>query len=101
MDFGPHPGMDRLPREAAMADCIVITNREGAAFYKEDIPIPSQYKIGDFDAERIHGLLKKSVEEYEEKKADFDSYREWIAGQKVEMESCVKGLINIVVTERL
>lgn len=101
MDFGPHPGMDRLPREAAMADCIVITNREGAAFYKEDVPIPSVYKIGDFDAERIHGLLKKSVEGYEEKKADFDSYREWIAGQKVEMESCVKGLINIVVTERL
>jgi hypothetical protein len=31
IDFGPHPGMDRLPREAALAGCCVVTNREDAA----------------------------------------------------------------------
>ncbi len=100
IDFGPHPGMDRLPREAALANCIVITNTAGAAFYDEDVPIPSSYKIDTFDVEKIHSLLKKAVEEYDVKKADFDTYRKWIVGQKIEMEGCVKRLVDTVVTER-
>ena len=45
IDFGGHPGMDRIPREAALAGCIVVTNREGSAAFRQDVPIPSQYKI--------------------------------------------------------
>jgi len=99
-DFGPHPGMDRLPREAAIANCIVITNKDGAAFHDEDVPTPARYKMGDFDVERIHKLLVESIDGYEEKKKDFDSYRKWIASQEYRMDSCVKVLINSVVTER-
>jgi|AntRauTorckE5430_2_1112549.scaffolds.fasta_scaffold04405_2 hypothetical protein len=100
IDFGPHPGMDRLPREAAIANCIVITNKEGAAFHDEDVPIPAKYKIGTFDVERIHKLLKDSVENYKEKTKEFDSYRDWIASQETKMETCVDGLITSVVTNR-
>jgi hypothetical protein len=100
IDFGNHPGMDRLPREAAMAGCIVITNKEGAAYYDEDVPIPSQYKIETFDVEKIHALLKKSIENYEERVHDFDAYREWISQQECKMESCVKGLLKSLVLER-
>ena len=100
IDFGPHPGMDRLPREAAIANCIVITNKEGAAFHDEDVPIPADYKIGTFDVERIHKLLKDSVENYKEKTKEFDSYRNWISSQETKMETCVERLITSVVTER-
>jgi len=101
IDFGPHPGMDRLPREAAIANCIVITNKEGAAFHDTDVPIPDKYKIGTFDVDRIHKLLKESLENYKEKTREFDSYRDWIASQENKMENCVEGLISSVVTERL
>ena len=33
VDFGNHPGKDRIPREAAICGCCVITNREGSAAY--------------------------------------------------------------------
>ena len=49
--------MDRLPREAALAGCIVITNREGAAAHDEDVPLPPEFKFRTFDVEAIHALL--------------------------------------------
>lgn len=44
IDFGFHPGKDRLPREAALSGCVVITGKNGSAYYFEDVAIPSQYK---------------------------------------------------------
>jgi hypothetical protein len=101
LDFGPHPGMDRLPREAALADCIVITNREGAAGFDKDVPIPDAYKIGDFHVERIHKLLMECIQSYEKKKQDFDTYREWIKSQEDQMNKCVSDLIDVLVTKRI
>jgi hypothetical protein len=101
LDFGPHPGMDRLPREAALANCIVVTNREGAAGFEEDVPIPEEYKIGDFNVERIHKLLMGCIQSYEEKKQDFDSYRKWIGSQEEQMKKCVSELIDVLVIKRV
>ena len=39
MDFGFHPGQDRLPREAALLKNCIITNREGSAAFYKDVPI--------------------------------------------------------------
>lgn len=47
IDFGYHPGKDRLPREAAIAGCCVVTGRQGAANNAVDIPIPDEYKLCD------------------------------------------------------
>ena len=44
IDLGTHPGKDRLPREAAMCGCCIITNEMGAAGF-DDIDIPKDYKI--------------------------------------------------------
>lgn len=33
IDFGNHPGKDRIPREAAISGCIVITGKRGAAAF--------------------------------------------------------------------
>jgi len=106
IDFGPHPGMDRLPREAAIANCIVITNRSGAARYEEDVPIPSIYKVGPkFDVDEIHKLLKESLESYADKGKGcklevFRGYRDWIAGQKERMMVCVQRLVEVVGEDR-
>lgn len=31
IDFGGHPGMEHIPREAALAGRIIVTNRAGSA----------------------------------------------------------------------
>jgi len=45
IDFGHHPGRDRLPREAALHGCVVLTSRKGSANNTIDVPIGSEYKL--------------------------------------------------------
>ncbi|MDN8000988.1 hypothetical protein [Burkholderia multivorans] len=45
IDFGHHPGRDRLPREAAVHGCCVVTARHGSAGNPVDVPIPDKYKL--------------------------------------------------------
>lgn len=84
IDLGTHPGKDRIPREAAMSGCCVITNKMGAAAYYEDIPIPDQYKFEDVPGSlvQIKCLIKDIFRDYEGHYSDFDDYRTMIASEK-------------------
>ncbi len=53
IDFGHHPGKDRLPREAALHGCGVITARHGSAANPVDLPIPERYKLDVKDVQFI------------------------------------------------
>ncbi len=44
IDFGTHPGKDRIPREAAMCGCVIIVGLRGSACFQKDLPIADQYK---------------------------------------------------------
>lgn len=100
IDFGQHPGMDRLPREAALCGCIIVTNGEGAAGFSKDYPIPEEYRVRKFDTDVIHTILRKSLDEFETRRHHFDDYRKWIMGQFNRMEDCVNVFLNKVVDER-
>ena len=92
--------MDRLPREAALAGCIVITNYEGAANFHEDVPLPSAFKFRTFDVDRISSILRDCCINYATYVGKMKSYREWILGQEKEMVGCVDRLVERVVTRR-
>ena len=49
IDFGFHPGKDKLPRESAMCGCCIITGKRGTAGNEVDIPIPIEFKFQDVD----------------------------------------------------
>ncbi|MCR5106818.1 MAG: HAD-IIIC family phosphatase [Lachnospiraceae bacterium] len=92
MDFGNHPGKDRIPREAAMCSCIVITGRHGAAAFKEDICIPDEYRMDENEttAQEITQKLREVLADYSEKRKDFDKYRLLIASEKAEFVADIK-----------
>jgi hypothetical protein len=45
VDFGAHPGKDRIPREAALCGCVVVVARRGSASFWEDVPLDERYKL--------------------------------------------------------
>lgn len=53
IDFGHHPGRDRMPREAAMHGCCLITGLLGSAGNDVDLPIPRKYKLDSSDTDFI------------------------------------------------
>ena len=83
VDFGNHPGKDRIPREAALFYCCVITGKRGAADNDIDIPIPGYYKFETIDN---IGLIKDSINkcmvQYELAIHDFAEYRNKILNEK-------------------
>ena len=86
IDFGNHPGKDRIPREAAIGGCIVITGKKGSAAFEEDVPIPNKYK---FDEEKntnveIIETLKFALANYEEEQKLFKNYINVISEEKNE-----------------
>ncbi len=83
IDFGNHPGKDRIPREAAILGCCVITGKRGSAKYFEDVPIPEEYKFEDKEDNipAIVNKIKDCFENFVERYNDFDSYRHFIKNE--------------------
>ena len=85
LDLGFFPGPERMPREAVMSYCCIITSIEGAAANNADVPIPDDFK---FDAklensENIANKVVDSIRNYKSLIRRFDVYRD-----KVEEQIC-------------
>lgn len=80
IDFGNHPGRDRIPREAAMYGCCILTSLRGSAKYYQDIPISSEYKFINSD-DNVPIIIKKIHQifnDYEKQVIEFDNYRSFV-----------------------
>ncbi len=98
VDFGNHPGKDRIPREAAANGCCVITNKKGAAAFDMDVPIPEKYKF-DEPKERldeINDFLKDICENFKERQQEFAAYREMIKKEKDCFNSDIVTFVNLL-----
>lgn len=94
IDFGYHPGKDRLPRECAMNGCCVITGMRGSAGFFEDVPLPSQYKFDERNA-GMNDIIKQirwTLKNYESAINDFKFYRNAITLEKAEFEQQIKNI---------
>jgi hypothetical protein len=81
IDFGHHPGRDRMPREAAMHGCCLITGILGSASNEIDLPIPKQYKLDSSEDGFVQsfGVLVADVMKNFSKHSDsFAAYRQWL-----------------------
>ncbi len=84
INFGSHPGKDRITREAAFLGCCVITGKRGGAKYYEDIPISDEYKFDDKE-ENIPGIvnrIKNCFDNYNEEYKNFEIYRKIVENEK-------------------
>lgn len=96
VDFGSHPGKDRIPREAAACGLCVITNKKGSAGFYDDVPIDEKYKFGDpIDYEKAAALLKDIINNYGSHFHAFDNYRDVIRSEKQKFEDDVKKLLSL------
>lgn len=98
IDFGEHPGKDRIPREAAVMGCCVITGKRGSAYFYEDVSIPDDYKFNDTESS-IPMILKQISEcfaDYERKRKDFCEYVAKIKSERVKFTSDVAKVFNAI-----
>ncbi|MFY9514374.1 MAG: hypothetical protein WAQ05_25690 [Rubrivivax sp.] len=101
IDFGHHPGRDRIPREAVACGCRVLTGRRGAAANEIDIPVPQAFKIDEtapgFAACAV-AALQQLIDDPESSDAAFERYRGVIHAQRERFADEVRRLAERVGT---
>lgn len=97
VDFGNHPGKDRIPREAAMSGCCIITGTRGAAGNTVDVMIPSRYKFEDSkkNVSNIVQCIRDIFTDYERHYIEQQKYRDRIRTEKATFEEEMKQLFDI------
>lgn len=80
LDFGNHPGKDRLPREAAISGCCIITGKCGSAGNNIDVNIPDQFKFENsrHNIDIIIDTIKTCLDNYPDEFKKFEIYRKSI-----------------------
>lgn len=84
IDFGNHPGKDRMPREAAVNGCCILVGKRGSASNNVDMCISDKYKfeMESFDEKIITERIKECFDAYEYNRNEFVVYRERIKKEK-------------------
>lgn len=96
IDFGHHPGKDRVPREAACMGNIIFLHEKGAACFFEDHPLHSDYIFTTRDVEngnlieRVNKALAEPAIHFERQ----SYYRQRIKMEKTEFDWQVKTIFG-------
>ncbi|SES16294.1 hypothetical protein [Pedobacter rhizosphaerae] len=92
VDFGYHPGKERMPREACIMRCCMIIGREGSAAFDEDMPILDKYRFEKVDdnIKDIVQMINICLENYNDEIKNFVSYREALYMEEQKFEQAVK-----------
>jgi len=76
MDFGYHPGKDRMPREAVLFDNCIISNLKGSAENNNDIPINKEFKFNEKFI-NIKNIIKKIDQILSNHKKEFKKFKKY------------------------
>lgn len=96
IDFGSHPGKDRIPREAAMMGCCVLVGAVGSAANAKDVPIPSRFKclMKPFDVASAIDRIGQCLDDFDAISLEFDSYRKMIRHEERDFRAQVQEFVN-------
>lgn len=100
IDFGYHPGKDRIPREAAASGCIVIVGKRGSAKNDHDVGIPSEYKFMPWQHKNTIALIRRIFADYPGHLNAQESYRNGIRAERDEFGAQVKTLFGCISAEQ-
>jgi hypothetical protein len=96
VDFGYFPGRDKIPREALVSGCCLLTGRGGTAAFKEDLGIPEKYKLGEENQlpEKIKEEVIQIMENYQTVFMEFLPFRDFVMTEKIRMIEDVKKIFS-------
>ncbi len=97
IDFGEHPGKDRIPREAAFLGACVLVGKRGSAENEKDVPIPEEFKFDalNFNPTLVVKKIKDCFSNYEKIQNSFTNYVVKISDEQSKFKIDVKNVFNL------
>lgn len=79
IDFGHFPGAERLPKEAVLCNCCIITGTKGASNYFGDVPIDLKFKFSSIEQlDEIVAMINNLLNNYENEVINFKQYKDTV-----------------------
>ena len=102
IDFGHHPGRDRIPREAVSQGSKVLIMKEGAAKNKLDVNINNDYKFTEYNLDNEMKILEfLTINKILDKNwYNVKAYLKKINNDKIEMKKQIKQFIKKINYEK-
>lgn len=75
IDFGEFPGRERIPREAVLCGCCIITSKIGSAGYYYDFQHDYKFESKPGHIWAIRWKMDQVLEHYDKCRKDFDFFR--------------------------
>ena len=102
VDFGSHPGKDRMPREAALQGCCILTSTLGSAAFFDDVPILNEFKYERTpqNREKIIAKIREIFKDYDKEVKKFDGYRKYILSEKGKFSEDIDKIFLLKKTKR-
>jgi hypothetical protein len=97
IDFGHHPGRERMPREAIACGCCVVTGVLGSAANLEDIPIPDKFKLDEHNSNfigKFRSIVNHIFTDFTKVTKEFDLYRLEVLREPQQQEEDVRNLMR-------
>jgi len=97
IDFGNHPGKDRIPRESVISGCCVIVGKDGSAKFYEDVPLEDEFKYvaSVKNIPLIVEKIRNCFDNYEEEIKKFAKYREMIKNEQSKFIDDIKNIFQV------
>jgi len=96
IDLGHQPGRDRMPREAALQNALVMLNSAGAGANYQDAPLSTDFKFKVEDADKAVEKIKNTLRQPSVSNDSQQFYREWVESQQEVFEFEVWKLIRLL-----
>ena len=100
IDFGHHPGKDRIPRECASGGCVVITGTQGCGSNEKDIPILTKFNYNEnldsYEYTKIGKCILDVLDNYEIYFKQQEQYRNQIRKEKQIFTEEVQQMVGIL-----
>ncbi len=97
LDFGHHPGKDRVPREAALCGAVPVVRKAGAATVWEDVPLPDELLIDTevfLEEDRLQDRLSEIMSALDHSKFDLEDYKARIRKEGAQFDAELMSLIT-------
>ena len=75
LDFGEFPGRERMPREAVLCGCCIITSKIGSADYFDDFSHYYKFDSKDSHIWMIINKIRYVLDHYKECRRDFETFQ--------------------------
>lgn len=82
VDFGEFPGRERMPREAVLCGCCIITSKIGSAGYDADFPHNYKFESKASHLWAIERKIKNVLANYDICRRNFDFFRQALRNEK-------------------